>query len=598
MACKTIAVKGRHLTMMQTCLFALWLLPAVLGWVLTSPGRLYSTPFTKGPDSFRRAALQGFLLSASTQPVDTGDTDYAQLNSDNNEEKEEDLVFLDFEENDDDDYQGCDKSYSDFLEELQALAFMSSVDATATAKAQAVFDEMFEAYVMDENAALWPNVTIYNLLLDTYAWSSNPKGASDAQHILDRMEDGTNQEVARPNVDSYIKVMEAWANRKQPLKAEQILERLEERFESTQSVDVQPHTGAYNKLIKAWMKSGLPVGPEKAESVLKKMLSDYFENGIQAVKPNQKTWVQVMRAYSQQRRNLQSVEKIKELMEQMQHLSETKGDTDFVPNVYCYNTLIQAIGFNPSIRDGGAQAEQLLYDMMEANRKGNENLRPNGATFINVIQAQKFSRDGFVAAKVEKLLELQEALYQKEPSDKKLKPDVRTFNAALTVLAHTRDPRKAKKAQRLLDRLQQTFQKDDDSSMAPNLRTYNAVLNACAYTKSGDPKDRLTAFQIAIETIRLLRNSRDVSADPVSYGLFLRSCGQLMPPSEKRDKVMENVFLKCCKDGQLGQCVLEELSFAASKGLCQRLLGGDMEEGVALPMEWSRNVKDPRQKLI
>ena len=135
-----------------------------------------------------------------------------------------------------------------------------------------------------------------------------------------------------------------------------------------------------------------------------------------------------------------------------------------------------------------------------------------------------------------------------------------------------------------------------DKDVTPNLRTFNNILNACAYTK-GEPKELMSAFRIAVDVINDLRKSQTLTLNPVSYGLFLRCCTQLMPPSDKREAVVENIFRKCCNDGQLGSYVLHELSHAASPELCTKLLGGDMEDGVNLPMEWSRNVKNNRQKL-
>ena len=112
----------------------------------------------------------------------------------------------------------------------------------------------------------------------------------------------------------------------------------------------------------------------------------------------------------------------------------------------------------------------------------------------------------------------------------------------------------------------------------------------------GRPQELLNAFKVAVSTINDMRASPTVSPDSTAYGLFLKSCTQLMPPSVKREAVVENVFRKCCSDGQVGENVLGELNAAASKTMCRRLLGGNLEDGVSIPIEWSRNVKDRRGK--
>lgn len=496
----------------------------------------------------------------------------------------------DFDDSDDDYYEPCEKSYEDFKEQLEALAFLTSVDPQAASRAQQVFDEMYEAHIMeDNNPALWPNVTIYNLLIDVHAWSRSRNGGKQAQLILDRMQDASVEEIARPNVDTYIKVMEGWANRKQPHRAEQVFEKLKERYESIKSEDIRPNTGAYNKLIKAWMKSGSRKAPQKAEALLKEMMSLYNDDGNEFVKPNRKTWVQVMKTYGEVH-TVESVEKITELLQQMARWFRM-GHEECQPDTQCYNVLIKATGQVPGMQ---TQTEEILSDMLETYEQGGTFLRPNGATFVNVYNSLRSTDDPDAAADtVEKILELQEGMV-KGPNDD-CKPDVRAYNAVLAVISRAKDPNKVERAKSILERIK-VLRDKGDKAVAPNLRTYNNMLNACAYTK-GKPKELMAAFRVAVDCINDLRESPMLSPNPVSYGLFLRSCNQLMPASDKREAVVENIFRKCCSDGQVGQFVLHELSQVASPGLCRKLLGGDMDEGVSIPMEWSRNAKDRQQRL-
>ena len=483
-------------------------------------------------------------------------------------------------------YTPCNKTYQDFAEELEAFAFLSSVDRQAALRAQQVFDEMYEAHIMEDRPDLWPNVTIYNILIDAYAWSRSREGGDTAQLILNRMQNGSVHEIARPNVDTYIKVMEAWARREQPERAEQVFEKLKERYESVKSEDLRPNTGAFNKLIKAWMKSDKPEAPQKAEALLQEMMEQY-KNGNKAVKPNRKTWVQVMKAYGEQP-TVESVEKITELLQNMARWFRM-GDEDCQPDTQCYNVLIKTMGQVPGMQQ---QTEEILYDMIDTFESGIEAMRPNGATFINVYNSfRSTSVPNEAATTVEKVLELQEEM----SGDDACKPDVRAYNAVLTVLSRVKDPKKAERSKKILQRMK-ALRDGGDKRVAPNLRTYKIVLNACAYTK-GEPNELLSAFRVAVDCINDLRENPSLQPDPVVYGLFIRSCGQLMPPSDKREAVIENIFRKSCIDGQVNQYVLHELSLAASPELCHKLLGGDIEEGVNIPMEWSRNVKNKRQSL-
>jgi hypothetical protein len=67
------------------------------------------------------------------------------------------------------------------------------------------------------------------------------------------------------------------------------------------------------------------------------------------------------------------------------------GEEEYKPDTQCYYVLIKAIGQIPSIKNGPVQAEELLYEMMEAFQDGNDALRPNGATFVNVYHSFRTS---------------------------------------------------------------------------------------------------------------------------------------------------------------------------------------------------------------
>ena len=105
--------------------------------------------------------------------------------------------------------------------------------------------------------------------------------------------------------------------------------------------------------------------------------------------------------------------------------------------------------------------------------------------------------------------------------------------------------------------------------------TYNAVLNACAYTY-GDELAKTTAFQIACTTFNEIRNKKQYNIIPnhVTYGTFLSVCAKLLSQQEKSEKfpLIEAVFRKCCKEGQVGSLVLYSLKEATTPKLFKTLL--------------------------
>lgn len=457
----------------------------------------------------------------------------------------------------------------EWMQSLSQCAKSSIFDDTAIAKAQAVFDEMFQAYVKTDNSALFPGVEVYNLMIETHAYGKDEKGGEEAEMILERMEDSNVAFVARPNLETYLNVMDAWAMRKNPEKAEAVLTRLKKRYAETNDEDVQPTIAATNKLIKSY---GMRGDIEKAESIFRDSLD---EEGI--LKANHKTWVQIMKAYIPQETGY---EKVNDLFQEMRK-AYRMGEEEYLPKTEAYNALIRALGHKGT---GGQEAEKLLFEMIEQFQAGDDDVRPTADTFRNTIAAQLYRRN-FSSAKAEQLLQIQEGLYR-TTGFPDLKIDTRSNNAALKVMSKTRDSKKAIRAKRVVENMKNSGDPDN----MPTKTSYRSLLTACAFTR-GDPEESLETFQVAIETMKDLKEIVGEEPDSGFVGLFLKACANLMPASRKRDAVVEKIFTKCCADGLLNDFVLVEFERAASETLQLEILGGFLEDNVRLPEEWSRNIQ-------
>jgi pentatricopeptide repeat protein len=489
--------------------------------------------------------------------------------------EDQDLEFdeLEFDDDDDDDfdYEGLPAKKEEWDTELRRMAKSSSQDPKAVAKAQAIFDEMFEAYVMSEDSSLWPNVDVYNLLIETHAYSKSPSGAEEAELILSRMEDDSVETIARPNMETYLNVMDAWAMRKNTENAHGIVGRLEKRFADTKETELQPTVEVYNKLIKAY---GMVGDFEKVEEILEQLLGEESEE----LRANKKTWVQSMKAFATQEGG---VDKVQELFRRM--LTEFRnGNDEYRPTTSAYNVLIRALGQQ---RGGVVEAESMLYEMIDQYNGGDEEMCPNADTFRTVILAFKNKPGAGTASKAETLLQIQEGMY-KASGNEDLKVDTRVYNAALSVIARSKDAKKATKAKRIIDK----YEKSKDKALAPTVWTYFTLLSACAHTE-GEAEEKFAAFQIAVDTLKFMRATDEYAPDSGCYGMFLKACASLMPSSRKRDGVVENVFRKCCSVGLLTDFVLKEFERAASEELQLEVLGGFLADGVRVPQEWSSNTE-------
>ena len=486
------------------------------------------------------------------------------------EEFEDDEDSLDF------DIEDLLAKKEEWEQELQRLAKTSNQDPTAVEKAQQIFDDYFEAYVMSEDSALWPHVGIYNLLIETHAYSQARNGAEEAEKILSRMEDSSISTTAQPNEQTYLNVMDAWAMRKNPDKAKAVLERAQEQHEAKPEMTTPVSIEFYNKLIKSY---GLAGETDKAEELFEELLDD--ESSTQPLQANYKTWVQIMKCFASRK---DGVEKVQTLFRRM--LKEFRmGKEEFRPTTTVYNVLIRSLAFK---KGGAAEAEEMLYEMIDQYSNGDEEMIPNAETFRNVILTMKTRADAGSGVKAEKLIQIQEGL-QKTSGSEDLKLDGRSYSAALSVIARSKDSKKAVRAKRMVEKIEK------DESVNPKVWTYFTLLSSCAHT-IGSPEENFEAFQIAVDTLQFMRASIDFQPDSGCYGMFLKACANLMPQSRKRDELVENVFRKCCKVGLLTEFVLNEFERAASEELQLEILGGFLEDSVKLPDEWSSNVVEHRHR--
>jgi pentatricopeptide repeat protein len=560
---------------------AAWLALASVGQVSSFSSQLSS--LTQRGWSAKKVPPLSFCTRLSVASIPTTTQTSSKLDGSDDEEdssssvsvvgtmqdEEEEMLLAELD-GDDEEYEIDPAKNEEWMDELRRLARTTSQDPTAVDKAQAVFDDMFEAYVMTEETSMWPGVEVYNLLLEIHAYARSADGAIAAEKLLSRMEDPSVEFIARPNLETYLKVMDAWAMRKDPTKAEEVLRRLEQRYESTGDETIQPTANAYNKLIKAY---GMTGNAEMAEEIFVSLLDKDREDPLRA---NYKSWVQIMKAFA----SLQDgTEKVRAIFREM--LKEYRmGEEDYKPKIDAYNTLIRALG---QIYNGSEESEALLFDLLERYRAGEEEVRPNGETFRHVLTAQR-RRKNVSGAKVEQLLQIQEGLYA-STKEIDLKMDGRLYNVALYAISRSHDSKKAIRARRIVTKMKEI----EDEVNHINVRTYFNLLSACAFS-DGTPEEKLEAFQIAVDGLKELRESLSQEPDSSCFGMFLKACANLMPESRKRDAVVENVFRKCCTDGLVDEFVLSEFERASSEALQLEVLGGFLADDVRIPEEWSKNV--------
>ena len=563
------------------------------------------------------------------------------------------------------------ETYEDYKEQFQALSHSTSIDKSAAPKALELFSQMMDQYLEDEDEhykakqknkedekqSLRPTTEIYNLVLNTLAYSrtNHYQGALRAESILESMENASEEYLeeigAPPNVISYIAVMDGFIHRKQPQKVNEIFLRLKQRHEETTSEHLKPNTSVYNRMIKAYM-----VNADRDKSAPRKVEAIYKEMVTENIPPNSKTFAQRILTHcyanSPRTQTYPVCVKAQEIFDSMLELYNKDQLEQLKPNTLVYNALIRSYAQsarekkdhrnkkNDDVQDeiienAPSKAESILSEMIKHYQNGDESVAPDGASFINAMNAWSKSNSIQSAPKVMKLLDMMIELHEKD-GNANAKPTVQVYNAVLNTISRSKEEGdgdkednagKAQKAKELLSQLRNS----EEPEMKPNLRSYNLVMSACAFsrcstsTSRASTKAKANVCKIAIETFNELRSDNssvdDISGplkpDHITYGMFLKVCGKFMPKtkrhtlddddddddmdsstpgvsSNKRENVIENIFRKCCADGMVNEFVISEFSKAASKDLRMKMLGtydvrGMKMKDLGLPVEWSKN---------
>ena len=234
-----------------------------------------------------------------------------------------------------------------------------------------------------------------------------------------------------PDVFLYTTAMNAWASHGKVDRVRSLLKDLETHHQQLQWKSLQADTAVYNALIHVIKNQENAVNAaEEAGSVVKLM----ERSGVE-------------------------------------------------PDTVTYNTLIDACLASNSER-GRERADQTLLWMVEAFKKGNARVKPTLKTFSSVINAWTAANS---PAKAEALLDVMEERYR---------PPALLFDAVITSWCnHVQmgDSNAAKRAMRLLLRMEELFEATGNEALQPTMSLYNQVIQVLNDVGNGD--DAFSVFE-------------------------------------------------------------------------------------------------------
>jgi PPR repeat. len=466
---------------------------------------------------------------------------------------------------------------------ISIYAKTKSVSGAMTA--QLIFDEMMSGSKSMSMESM-PTTDTFNALMNCWLKCGSKRGRQRIESLLAKMVElrDSGCDSASPDIVSVNTAISAIgrSQRKDSVrKAYFILKNMETIY------GVKPDATSYNLVINAYAKSRDLQGGQKADNLLKEM-EFQFRNGNRGVMPNSFSYSTVIDAMSNDIRGGKLAE---ELLDRMHGLHQSHGGA--MPDTVVYNSIMNLYAIQGD-KDSIKRIQSILRFMEESLAQGNLNLKPNIISYNTLLKAFAYARDDFTQD-AKTLLDRLSATND-DSNLKCVSPDAISYTTVISCYARSDVQWKAKIAQQILNEMVDSY-RSGKSRNKPTVFTFNAVLNACAYTFN--PKEKVDAFMVIVSTLVLLQEF--TKPDHTTYGTLLKAWCNLIPKDDdRRNRIVRSVFRQCCKDGQVGNMVMQQLKYAASPELYRTLIGKDITQEIKisnLPTKWSRNVKERQGKL-
>lgn len=241
------------------------------------------------------------------------------------------------------------------------------------------------------------------------------------------------------------------------------------------------------------------------------------------------------------------------------------------------------------------QAEELFTELKEYYRKtSNERFKPSVYTYTTMVKTWSRTFNIKAPERAEELLE--ELLHRTDG----VKANSIVFTAVIQCWARSRDPNKAVRALKLLQRMKKIGEETGSPSIAPALMSYNSAIDTCARTR-GSAEQQTAALKIAFAIFKAIEQQPEhsvVQVNHVTFATLLNCVGFLLPPGDERNKIAQAVFEKAIKASQVDVTVIRSLQKACDASVLQALLSKGIPESKngqydyeRIPLKWNRNVR-------
>eukprot|EP00571_Detonula_confervacea_P012954 CAMPEP_0172306034 /NCGR_PEP_ID=MMETSP1058-20130122/7195_1 /TAXON_ID=83371 /ORGANISM="Detonula confervacea, Strain CCMP 353" /LENGTH=1003 /DNA_ID=CAMNT_0013017805 /DNA_START=37 /DNA_END=3045 /DNA_ORIENTATION=- len=434
-----------------------------------------------------------------------------------------------------------------------------------------LLDRLVSLYDKVGYVELRPNPMCFGTVINAWAKADEEHATAEhAESLLDRMEElflkrrSSNPKEMLRNVP-YNLVIDAWSRRSgndTAERAENILRRLVSNYELTNNRFLLPDVITYTAVMKACVKH--PAGGEKALKILKEMNNQYRDGNVKA-RPDIQALAVAMDACAKSG-----------LTAEAEHILNDVDDSQ--KSRVLFNTIMS--GYKSEGR--GNKAEAVLRRMTHlSENSGRGRCSPDMISYALCVEAWGNSNSEDRVSRAMALLDESIQRYQK--GDNNCKPSNVTFNVTADTIANS-DDREGKEATVLA-----LFEKMEGIGCEPNLISFNILIKTCAIATGSEERKR-NALRIAASAYNSLP-SVGMKADSITYTGMIRATVNLMEDSADKISAITGIFQQCCDDGCLNQHILNILASRISDDNFLSITGVASTEQTPglnrLPAEWS-----------
>jgi len=384
-----------------------------------------------------------------------------------------------------------------------SIVLNSYAQMGAAREAQALLDVMHHLYGEGKYHWLRPQVAHYSSVINAWMRSGEAGYLDQVDGLLQEMEDFSSPSClssARPNQIVYNKVIHGLAKAGELERAEHMLERI-----SSSSSRCVPDIISFNGVLHALAKSGKRGSAQRAEEILQRLEVMHYEqnsNANEIVRPDLYTYNTVIDAWAKScKYEPDAAERAEALLRRMEEM-HASGNKSVKPDTVSYTTVIDAWSKSGNKAVAGERADALLKSMDDMFLSGNEDVKPNAFTFTACLNAFAVSND---PTRAEALFERMHRMFE-ATGNEDIQPSVETYNAMIKVWAHSGRDDAPERAQALL------FSMNESSKpvIMPNVISFNTVLNMWASRACTRPD----AVERAEDIVKLMESLYEDKGDP------------------------------------------------------------------------------------